>query len=776
MFCSYCGHEIPEQGNFCLYCGHKLTEMSGETTESKLKPQTGQSLKDAVRKDSKEKKQNQYICIDYTVSLGIDLLTTHEVQAMKNRHYKDGKFVFPIGNYEVAYDETVITAINTARYFGFVRDQTLSFCEDAYKEKIRGWESFIEGAPELYLECMEMISERTVLFLRASGIMSITKDNVRECILLIMQENSEFMKVMLSCAQQYEEVMENYTSAEYARELRNALSGGGGYIGGGFGFAGMMGGMAAAGIANAGSGLVKGIKNSVAKSSNKTKMQKALNRISGDPAILDSLLDDIYQGVSNAALFYREACEKECHIQIQSYYSTEKERLAEDTRKYVQDAETVKKNLSEVLCENPGNRNALLCLVDHFYGQPEIERQIVALSGFLLYEKEVKRHLYELKREEFDKILAMPESTGEEISKKIGAISEKMNFLPPNEAVTETGRLQKLLVQVQEEEQIRQEEKRALDELAVTRSASAKKVDTAFAQNDMNAVGKMGMDGDIVAEERYIQYYIGKIRNENDTRLFDAIASQCGKNRAYDCIIGICCNEGHGTLQDDDAARELLEKSARQGCTYAAGYIGHFLTTGKKTFLEENRAKKYYQSALETLSPYSCMWEGKHLCQGTAEGGANNVPNDYDKALFYLEFAYKCGIEGAEEPYDYLLKHTAEEINAKKYTSDSGCYITTAVCNSFGKSDDCYELSLFRKFRDGYLRKAEDGEKLIAEYYSVAPEIVRRIDMLPERDEIYFGIWERYLSKCVECIQNKELEICKSLYVEMVKRLEKLYL
>lgn len=284
------------------------------------------------------------------------------------------------------------------------------------------------------------------------------------------------------------------------------------------------------------------------------------------------------------------------------------------------------------------------------------------------------------------------------------------------------------------------------------------------------------MDGDIVAEERYIQYYVGKIQDADNRQLFDAIASQCGRNRDYDCIIGICCNEGHGTIQDDDAARELLGKSAGQGCTYAAGYIGHFLANGKKVFLDESKAKKYYQSALENLSPYSCMWEGKHLCQGTAQGGANNIPNDYDKALFYLEFAYKCGIEGAGEAYNYLLKHSAEEINAKKYTSDSGCYITTAVCNSFGKADDCYELSLFREFRNGYLLGTEGGEKLVEEYYRTAPEIIRCIDMLPERDDVYYKIWKKYLSKCVECIQHKELEACKNLYIEMVKRLERLYL
>ena len=44
----------------------------------------------------------------------------------------------------------------------------------------------------------------------------------------------------------------------------------------------------------------------------------------------------------------------------------------------------------------------------------------------------------------------------------------------------------------------------------------------------------------------------------------------------------------------------------------------------------------------------------------------------------------------------------------KKY-----CYITTAVCESQGKPDDCYELELLRSDRDGYLLATDDGKELV---------------------------------------------------------------
>ena len=59
------------------------------------------------------------------------------------------------------------------------------------------------------------------------------------------------------------------------------------------------------------------------------------------------------------------------------------------------------------------------------------------------------------------------------------------------------------------------------------------------------------------------------------------------------------------------------------------------------------------------------------------------------------------------------------------------CYITTAVCETFGKPDDCYELRLLRTYRDGYLAGTPGGEEMIRKYYDVAPSIVKHIQSAP---------------------------------------------
>lgn len=103
------------------------------------------------------------------------------------------------------------------------------------------------------------------------------------------------------------------------------------------------------------------------------------------------------------------------------------------------------------------------------------------------------------------------------------------------------------------------------------------------------------------------------------------------------------------------------------------------------------------------------------------------------------------------------------------------CYITTAVCECFGQPDDCYELEVLRDYRDGYLASSPDGEALIQEYYDVAPTIVKRINRLENRQEIYGEIWNQYLSPCIHMIEEEKLEECRETYIRMVRTLQEEY-
>lgn len=103
------------------------------------------------------------------------------------------------------------------------------------------------------------------------------------------------------------------------------------------------------------------------------------------------------------------------------------------------------------------------------------------------------------------------------------------------------------------------------------------------------------------------------------------------------------------------------------------------------------------------------------------------------------------------------------------------CYITTAVCETFHKPDNCYELTLLRDYRDGYLAGLPEGERVIRAYYDVAPTIVKHINQREDSFEIYEGIWQRYLAPCISMIEAGQNEACKDLYIEMVETLQKKY-
>lgn len=124
-------------------------------------------------------------------------------------------------------------------------------------------------------------------------------------------------------------------------------------------------------------------------------------------------------------------------------------------------------------------------------------------------------------------------------------------------------------------------------------------------------------------------------------------------------------------------------------------------------------------------------------------------------------------------PKTELKAAGAKEINAGfRYRF---CFITTAVCESQKKGDDCYELSLLRDFRDDYLLRTAEGVQMVHEYYDVAPSIVKHIGKRQDSDKIYEGIWQQYLSPCIRLIESDRKEECVELYRSMVYELKDLY-
>lgn len=148
---------------------------------------------------------------------------------------------------------------------------------------------------------------------------------------------------------------------------------------------------------------------------------------------------------------------------------------------------------------------------------------------------------------------------------------------------------------------------------------------------------------------------------------------------------------------------------------------------------------------------------------------------DLDKVEQLLQIATRSDNKGTRDGAQQMLQQIREVKAERARQQQNNCFITTAVCDSFGKPDDCFELTTFRNFRDGWLTSQPDGKSLIAEYYAIAPQIVDKINRLGDAAQIYRTIWQKYLEPCLNFIRSGDNLACKNKYIEMVHALKKSY-
>ncbi len=152
-------------------------------------------------------------------------------------------------------------------------------------------------------------------------------------------------------------------------------------------------------------------------------------------------------------------------------------------------------------------------------------------------------------------------------------------------------------------------------------------------------------------------------------------------------------------------------------------------------------------------------------------------------AVYFLPAALEGKQSNAQEFADIVCEKWAAAFKGSNIKSadfasiQSGfrsklCYVTTAVCKSLNKPQDCYELKLLKDYRDHYLAGIENGAELIQRYYDIAPTIVKRIEKSENAEEKYQYIWERYLKPCITYIEHGEKIECGKTYIHMIEELQ----
>lgn len=107
--------------------------------------------------------------------------------------------------------------------------------------------------------------------------------------------------------------------------------------------------------------------------------------------------------------------------------------------------------------------------------------------------------------------------------------------------------------------------------------------------------------------------------------------------------------------------------------------------------------------------------------------------------------------------------------NAQSGGSPSLCFITTAVCDYLGLSDDNAFLNTFRKFRDEHL----GGKEKVSKYYEIAPKIVEKMNGDLEAMNHILTV---HLLPAFLAIKQNNFQKAEDLYSAMVLELEETYL
>ena len=157
--------------------------------------------------------------------------------------------------------------------------------------------------------------------------------------------------------------------------------------------------------------------------------------------------------------------------------------------------------------------------------------------------------------------------------------------------------------------------------------------------------------------------------------------------------------------------------------------------------MECKKCGSKWEAARSISQIKNCPFCGASLVDG--RGCVANI----DLALHYMQLSAN---QGNQQAIDELNTFNREMNRANNNTS--GCFVTTAVCDSFGKSDDCYELTAFRAFRDNWLVK--EGNWFSADDISSACDVVvseRKQTVEPEFNELFEFLKQKYNLELVRC-------------------------
>ena len=138
--------------------------------------------------------------------------------------------------------------------------------------------------------------------------------------------------------------------------------------------------------------------------------------------------------------------------------------------------------------------------------------------------------------------------------------------------------------------------------------------------------------------------------------------------------------------------------------------------------------------------------------------------------------AKKQGYVNSDVYYKYCRNYDYDDCPIYKGDTSTGCYLTSACVEARGLADDCRELTVLRRFRDGWLSRQEGGAADIQEYYRTAPAIVAAIHRREDAPVIWERLYQELVAPCVTLIESGQMKEAYVLYRSTAEKLKEVYM
>lgn len=629
---------------------------------------------------------------------------------------------------------------------------------------------FAQDIPK-FLESVSLAVRFGVSILVEYGIMDVDFDYLCE----FAADDINVMRTLGPIKDKVDEIEQFAIERGYKRNLSRMNRSE--WVGGGFGLAGAIKGAVQAELLNAGTNLFRGLKDTVVNAADCAEITRMQNDLANSNRTTFYMTEGLFYCCES--VFYavwRILLEDEL-VEPVTFYSKSSQRRNKNILTLFSNGRIPYDEAIDELCNSiqdaPKAHSLYVDLYKVLTGSHQKIADLAEYFGIWTY----KDNIAKVDSERLESIRKLPEDSIRALDSKISKLAKLLSDYPEiqQDIYLKTLRDKRDSLKKQEERiRVKREEAASTSESI---SQARMLVDRAYQHDKLSIIWNAAQKGDVYAEYKLESHYRKLCKHAflyNDInemrKLTSDVQNRADKGEVFAlylmCLLiyEMAVTDRRNPKSAEEMAASIIKIAKSTGiisAIYTVGFWGANEKYHATQSIEEG--KKLIIQAVDKMHPLALLSWGLAY-----RHGKYGLQKDDKKAEYYLDLASQWDVEVARKELEKLRRERSGQ-------TSGGCFITSAVCKTLGHDDDCFELTMFRHFRDNWLITQPDGKSLISEYYTIAPQIVTRIDSLEESNAIYHAIWDNYLSPCLKYLLNGNNENCKKLYKDMVLTLQNEY-